>query len=114
LHGLHVVAAAMVIGDALGHHDLVERDAVLIVAPVGAVHDEAPDAAGAEIERVRGEREAVRSPPVGEMLGISPGLEHQAARRVEHAASGDHLRILCQIETECVGHGTAPSLASLG
>ena len=114
LHRLHVVAAAMVVRDAVGAHDLVESDAVLIVAPVGAVHDEAPDAAGAEIEALRGDREAVRAPPMREVLWIGPGLEHQAARRIEQAAAGDHFRILRQIETECVGHGTAPSLASLG
>ena len=50
LHRLDVVAAAVAIDDALGRHDLLEGDAVLIVAAVGAVHDEAPDAARAEIE----------------------------------------------------------------
>ena len=45
LHRLDIVAAAVVIDKPFGLHDFVEGDAVLIVAAVGAVHDEAPDAA---------------------------------------------------------------------
>ena len=45
LHRLDILAAAVAIDDALGLHDLVEGDAVLIIAAVRPVHDEAPDAA---------------------------------------------------------------------
>ena len=50
LHRLDVVAAAVAIDDALGRHDLIVGDAVLVVAAVRPVHDEAPDAAGPEVE----------------------------------------------------------------
>src|ERR1700691_4459712 len=64
LHRLDVVAAAVPIDDALGRHDLIEGDAVLIIAAVGAVHDEAPDAARPELEARRGGGKAVPSPPL--------------------------------------------------
>ena len=96
LHRLDVFAAAVVIDDALRLHDLVEGNAVLIVAAVGAMHDEAPDAARAEIECNGRGGEAVRTPPLRQMLGIGPHRQHQIARRVEHARADDRARILLQ------------------
>src|ERR1700730_3109053 len=52
-HRLDVVAAAVAVDDALWRHDLLEGDAVLIVAAVRPMHDEAPDAARAEFEARR-------------------------------------------------------------
>src|SRR6185437_16074011 len=60
LHRLDVFAAAVAIDDALGRHDLVEGDAVLIVAAIGAVHDEAPNPARPQIEAHGRCGEAVR------------------------------------------------------
>jgi hypothetical protein len=40
----------MAIDNALGLDDLIEGDAVLVVAAVRPMRDEAPDAAGAEVE----------------------------------------------------------------
>src|SRR5580692_10192981 len=53
LHRLDVVAAAVAVDDALGRHDLLEGDAVLIVAAIRTVHDETPDAARLELEARR-------------------------------------------------------------
>ena len=93
LHRLDVVAAAVAVDDALGRHDLIESDAVLIIAAVGAMHDEAPDAARTELETRRRGGEAVRSPPLRQMLCIGPDRKHQFARRVEFADADDRARI---------------------
>src|SRR6202042_701032 len=82
-HRLDVLAAVVAVDDALGRHDLVEDDAVLIIAAVRAVHDEAPDAARPELEARRGGGETVRPPPLRQMLWIGPRREHQLARRIE-------------------------------
>src|SRR6516164_2884252 len=69
LHRFHVIAAAVAIDDALRRHDLFEGDALLIVAAVGAVHDEAPNA-GQEIETESGRGEAEWSPPLRQVLWV--------------------------------------------
>src|SRR4029077_6133438 len=104
VHRFNVVAAAMAVHDALGRHDLFKAYAVLIIASVGAVHDEAPHGALAEIETVRGRGEAVRSPPLRQMLGVGKGRKDQIARRIEFAHADDRARIAVEIEATSYGH----------
>src|SRR5580692_6049391 len=113
LHRLDVVAAAVAVDDALGRHDLIEGDAVLIIAAVGAVHDEAPDAARPEFEARRRGGEAVRPPPLRQMLGIGPHRKHQLARRIELADADDRARIALQVEAICCGHASCPWLSAV-
>src|SRR5580700_12332970 len=84
----------------------------LIIAAVGAVHDEAPDAARPEFETRRGGGETVRSPPLRQMLGIGPDRKHQLARRVELADTDDRARILIEIEATFYGHVSCPWLSA--
>jgi len=86
---LDVVATAVVVGDALGCCDLIEGDAVLVIAPVGAVHDEAPPAAGLHLHLLDGGGKAVRPPPVFQVRGVRPGFEDQRARGIEDAGGDD-------------------------
>jgi hypothetical protein len=72
LHGLDVITAAVAIGDALGRNNFIEGNAVLIVATVGSVHDEAPHAARTKVIGMRRGGEAVRPPPLREMLRVGP------------------------------------------
>ena len=53
LHRLDVFTAAVMKDDAFGRHDFVVGDAVLIIATVGSVHDETPDAARPHVEARR-------------------------------------------------------------
>src|SRR3979411_2357969 len=66
-------------------HDLDEGDLVLVVAPVGTVHDEAPDAASFHFHLVGRRGEAVRAPPLPDVLRLGPHLPHEPARRIEDA-----------------------------
>src|ERR1700685_2154204 len=111
LHRLDVVAATVAVDDALGRHDLIEGDAVLIIAAVRAVHDETPDAALAELEARRRGGETVRSPPLRQMFCIGPRRKHQLARRVELADADDRARILIEIEATFYGHVFCPRLS---
>src|SRR5580692_3672246 len=113
LHRLDVVTATVAVDDALGRHDLIEGDAVLIIAAVGAVHDEAPDAARPELEARRRGGEAVRSPPLRQMLCIGPHRKHQLARRVELADADDRARISVEIEATFYGHIFYPRLSAV-
>ena len=113
LHRLDIVAAAMAIDDALGRHDLLEGDAVLIIAAVGAVHDEAPDAARAKLEARRRGGEAVRPPPLRQMFCIGPHRKYQLARRVKFANADDRARILIEIEATFYGHVSCPWLSAV-
>src|SRR5262245_1062560 len=85
LHGLDVITATVAIDDAFRRNNLIEGNAVLIVVAVGSVHDKAPHAASTEIIGMRCRGEAVRTPPLREMLRVGPDREHQCARRVEYA-----------------------------
>src|ERR1700692_1494493 len=110
--------AAVAVDDARGRHDLIEGDAVLIIAAVRAVHDEAPDAARPEFEARRRGGETVRSPPLRQMLCIGPDRKHQLPRRIDLAIADDRARIAPQVEAICGGHVSclwlsAVSLAAL-
>jgi hypothetical protein len=109
LHRLDVVAAAVAVDDALRRHDLLEGDAVLIVAAVGPVHDETPDAARAHLEAVRRGGEAVRPPPLRQVFGIGPQRENQIARRSELAHADDRSRIVVKVDAASGGHAYSPS-----
>src|SRR5262249_46356503 len=101
-------APAMVIDDALRRHYLVEGDAVLVVAAVRTVHDEAPDAARPELEARRGGGEAVGSPPLRQMFRLGPRRKHQLARLVVFAHPDDGARVAMQVQTICGGHVSCP------
>src|SRR5581483_11892178 len=73
LHRLDIIAAAVTINQTLQFHDFVKRDAILVIAAIWTVHDEAPDAGGPEIESLRRGGEAVRTPPLGQMFWIGEG-----------------------------------------
>src|SRR5262249_56832464 len=111
LHRLHVITAVMAVDDAFRRNNFIEGDAVLIVAAIGSVHDEAPYAAGTKIIRLRRGGEAVRSPPLREVLRIGPHREHQCARRIEHARADDRTRVLIEVDAIFYGHDV--SLACL-
>src|SRR5205823_7132440 len=89
LHRFDIVAAAVMIDQARGLHDLVERDAIFVIASIGAMHDESPDAAGPHIEGTGRGGEAVRAPPLRQVFWIGPGFEHKLARCVELAHPDD-------------------------
>jgi hypothetical protein len=108
LHRLDILAAAVTVDDALRRHDLVEGDAVLIIAAVGAMHHEAPDPARPQIEARGCGGEAVRSPPLRQMFGIGPGREHQIARSIEFAHADNRARIGVEIEATSYGHVYSP------
>src|SRR3954466_6034428 len=79
LYRLDVIAAAVVIAESLGLHDLVEGDAVVVVAAVRAMHDKAPDATGLEVEDAGRCAKAVRPLPLRQMLRVGPHRPHQFA-----------------------------------
>src|SRR5271169_2522578 len=108
LHRLDVVAATMTVNDAFRPHDFLERDAVLIVAAVGAVHHETPDAARPKVEGAGRGGEAVRAPPLRKVFGIGPRPKHQIARRIKDTRPDDRTRILIEIETICRRHCRCP------
>src|SRR5581483_186209 len=88
--------------------DFVERDPVLIIAAIRAVHDKAPDPAHAQVVVTRARREAVRAPPLRQMLGIGPGGPDQIARRVEYAHDHHCARVLRKVKAACCGHLSSP------
>src|SRR5262249_27657319 len=112
LHRLDVVAAGVAIGQALGLLDFIEDDAVLVIAAVRPMHDEAPGAAGPEVESMRGGGEAVRAPPLRQVLGIGEGREYQVARRVELARADDRARVTVKIDAISCGHAWPPLACS--
>ena len=89
LHRLDVGAAAVTIDDAFGRHDLFVSDAVLVIAAIGAVHDEAPDTARPKVEAHCRRGKTVRPPPLRQMFRIGEGRENEVARRVEFANADD-------------------------
>src|SRR5262245_24020459 len=108
LNGFEVVAATVMVADSLWLYDLIEGEAVLIVAAVGPVHHEAPDAAHAHIEGAGGGGEALRSPPLGQMLGIGPDLEHERAGRIELTLCDDRAGVLIEVDAVRRGHRLLP------
>src|SRR5262245_21611666 len=108
LHGPDVITAVP-IDDALGRNNLIEGNAVLIVATIRPVHDKAPHAARTKIMGMRRGGEAVRPPPLREMLRVCPYREHQCARRVEHARADDRTRIALEVDTIFYGHRFLPA-----
>src|SRR5258706_10069752 len=89
-HGLEATVlllpgTTVLVHQPFGFHDLDEGDLVLVVAPVGTVHDEAPDAARLHFHLVGRGGEAVWAPPLADVLRLGPHLPHQLARRIEDA-----------------------------
>src|ERR1700691_4241918 len=113
LHRLDVFTTAVMKDDAFGRHDFVVGDPVLIIAAVGSVHDEPPDATWTHIEAVRGDRKAVRPPPLRKMLGIGPNRENEIARRVEFTDADDRARVGIELEAIFFGHVFHPWSAVL-
>jgi len=70
-------------GNPLRRHDFVERNMILIVAPVGPMHHEAPGTAGSQIEHLRRDRESRRPPPIAQVIGMGPRFENKVARGIE-------------------------------
>src|SRR5262249_37323002 len=89
LHRFNVIAAAVVIDDAFRRNDSVKGNAILIVAAVRSMHDEAPDAAGPKIVGMSRGNKAVGPPPLRQMLRICPHGEHQRAWRIERTRADD-------------------------
>src|SRR5215831_13188069 len=108
LNGFEVIAATVMVADTLWLHDLIEGDAVLIVATVGPVHDEPPDATHAQVKGTGGGGKTLRSPPLGQMLGIGPDLEHEGARGIELALGDDRAGVLIEVDAVRRGHPLAP------
>lgn len=86
----HVKRDRAVIGtvrvdEAFRFFDFDEDDPVGVVGAVGAVHGEAPDAAGTDIHFVDRIGEAPRSPPVHDVFRIGPGSPDQFTWRVEYS-----------------------------
>src|SRR5262249_3994348 len=108
LHRLYLIAAAVVVADALGFHDLVEGDAVVIVATVGAVHDEAPHAAGAEFERLGCGGEPEGTPPTRQMLRGRPRRPNQFARRFDDARGEEGSGVPRRVEAISLAHALSP------
>src|SRR5262249_48309083 len=72
LHGLDIVAAAVMIDKPLGLHDFVEGDAVLVIASVGAVHHETPGAARPKVIGAGGGAKPAPPPPLPRVGGVGP------------------------------------------
>src|SRR5580704_828824 len=104
LHRLDVFTTAVAVDDALRRYHLLVGDAVLIVAAVRAVHDEAPHAARTHIETQRRRREAVRAPPLRQMLGIGEHRIHKIARCIELPRPDHDARIAVEVQTTFCGH----------
>src|SRR5262245_51590142 len=98
----------MVIANALGHHNFVKRDAVLVVAAIGSVHDETPHSTHTHVEGAGRGGEADRSPPLRQMLRIAPGLEYQATRRIKDACCDDGFGIAIEVDAISCGHASSP------
>src|ERR1700716_3518485 len=79
----------MQVVDALRGHDLAPFDPILKFDAVGAVHDEIPHSAGAELKRVRRSGESVRTPPPGQMRDVRECLEHEAPWTLDGARHDD-------------------------
>src|SRR5438128_4225587 len=75
--------------DPLRSHDLDKNALVLVVDAIRAVHDEAPGTARPHVELLERVRESFRPPPLREVLGIGPRLEHELTRRVDDARGDD-------------------------
>ena len=75
--------------DPLRRHDLAIDPPAPIVAALGPAHAEVSDAARADIRLAERRGEAVWSPPADEMLGFGPGLEDEAARRINDAGNNE-------------------------
>ena len=71
--------------DPPGSVDRDEDALVRVIDAVGPVHDEAPLAAGAEVERLERAREALRPPPPRETSRIADREEDPLARHVDYA-----------------------------
>src|SRR5262245_43585643 len=110
LNGFEVVAATVMVADPLWLHDLIEGDAVVIVATVGPVHHEAPDAAHAHVEGAGGGGETSRSPSLRQVLGIGPDLKHERAGRIELTPSDDRTGVLIEVDAIRRGHRLVPSV----
>lgn len=61
----------------LGFHNLDKDAFILEVDAIGAVHEEAPDAARPQVELVKSVREALRPPPMRRVIRIGPRFEHE-------------------------------------
>src|SRR5262249_51584249 len=108
--GFHVVAVS--VADAFGLDDLVKGDAVLIIATIGSVHDEAPHPTGTEIECAGRRGEPDRTPPTRQMLRCSPRRPHQLARRREDALGDERPLVRLQLEFIFFAHSSFPWLGA--
>ena len=91
--GRPIVVAAMVVDEFGVRLDLVIQRLVGVVDAVRTVHGVGPMPARPEIFGVRRESEAPRSPPMGDLFRIGPGVPHRFHRRVVHAADPDLVRL---------------------
>src|SRR6266581_916574 len=78
----------------LGFHHLDEGDLVLVVAPVGPVHDEAPHAAGLHFHLAGRGRKSLWAPTIGRCARArsTPSTQARAARR-RRASRGSRGRL---------------------
>src|SRR6476659_9981277 len=65
LHVFDVILAIVMVANPLRFHDLMEGNAVLVVAAIGAVHGEAPNAAPPPVEAAGGGGKALSVPTNG-------------------------------------------------
>src|SRR5690606_35776103 len=79
----------MVEDDAGRRLNLAKNRVVLVVAPVGTVHDEAPVPVRTRIKLVKGVGESVRPPPRGEVPRLDPCAKDELAGFLENARALD-------------------------
>jgi hypothetical protein len=87
--GVGFAVAAEIIDKPLRLHDFAIDDPCGIVRAVRSMHDVAPLSAGLHDHGMNRVGEAVRAPPVRDVLGIGPGFPHQLARRIDGARDDD-------------------------
>jgi hypothetical protein len=63
--------------DPLRFHDLDEVFRILLIHPVGAVHDETPCAARTRVKLAKRVRKALGAPPMREVVWVAKRLKYE-------------------------------------
>lgn len=83
------VLAQVLENDAFGCGDFDEDVLHRIIGSVRPMHDEAPYTTRTEVELLERVGEALRTPPPGQVGGITEGAEHSLARCADHPGADD-------------------------
>jgi hypothetical protein len=95
--------------EPFGLLDLVKHPRHRIVGAVGGAHDDPNGAARSHIQLADRIGKSVRAPPLRHVPGIGPGIEHEAARRIDRASDDEFVTDRLGSGTGCCGHGGSPS-----